>query len=331
MIIGIDIGGSTTDIVGFEGDRLLSPLTVRASDPVSSAAGALGRYLAETQKALSDIATLAVTGVGAGAIGGELLGLPIAIVDEFRAIGRGGVHLSGVKRAVVASLGTGTAVVEVDEGKIVHWGGSGVGGGTLLGLSKALFGVSDIELIARKAAEGRLDRVDLSVGDIATRSIPGLPPETTAANFAKMADDVDDNDLAMAVVNLVCQTVGMIAAGAAGATGKDTVVLIGKLASFPAAAGVFDRLASLIGLEYRIAPQAAFATAVGAAVEAGGTDHPPFLEAGHSPGVSRLNASTSSAKRPNAASTGSGVAMLTPAVFSDSRGNREPPDLRKLR
>ena len=270
FIIGIDIGGSTTDIVGFENDQLLSPLTVKAGDPVSSAAGALGRFLSETGRSLKDISTLAVTGIGAGAIGDELLGLPVSRVDEFRAIGRGGVFLTGVRRAVVASLGTGTAIVEVDDGEITHWGGSGVGGGTLIGLSKALIGVSDIEVIARKAAMGRLDKVDLSVGDISTREIPGLPPETTAANFAKMADDVNDNDLAMAVVNLVCQTVGMIAAGAAGATGKDIIVLIGKLASFPAAAGVFKQLAKLNGLEYRIAPNAAFATAVGAAVEAGG-------------------------------------------------------------
>ncbi|MDF1568026.1 MAG: BadF/BadG/BcrA/BcrD ATPase family protein [Spirochaetaceae bacterium] len=269
MIIGIDIGGTTTDIVGFEDDRLFSPLTVRASDPVSSAAGALGRFLAETGKSLSDISTLAVTGVGSGGIGDQLLGLPIVRVDEFRAIGRGGVYLSGVSRAVVASLGTGTAIVEVDEGRIEHWGGSGVGGGTLIGLSKALFNVSDIELIARKAANGRLDKVDLSVGDIATQDIPGLPPEMTAANFAKMSDDATDDDLAMAVVNLVCQTVGMIASGAAKSTGKDTVVLVGKLASFPASAEVFKRLSQLVGLDFRIAPNAAFATAVGAAVEAG--------------------------------------------------------------
>lgn len=268
MIIGIDIGGSTTDIVGFEGDELLHPCTVRASDPVSSAAGALGRFLAETGKQLSDVSTLAVTGVGAGALDAQLLGLPIFQVDEFKAIGRGGVFLSGVDSAVVASLGTGTAIVVVDEGRIAHWGGSGVGGGTLIGLSKALFGVSDIDIIARKAAKGDLSKVDLSVGDIATRDIPGLPPETTAANFAKMADDASDADKAMAVVNLVCQTVGMIAAGAAGSTGKDSVVLVGKMASFPAAAGVFRQLSSLNGLNYLVAPHAAFATAVGAAIEA---------------------------------------------------------------
>jgi len=272
MIIGIDIGGTTTDIVGFERGEVLFPLTVRASDPVSSAAGALGRYLAETGCKLVDVITLAVTGVGAAALESELLGIPVVRVDEFRAIGRGGVFLTGVRRAVVASLGTGTAIVEVDEGRVAHWGGSGVGGGTLIGLSKALFGVSDIEVIARKAAKGRLNLIDLSVGDISTVDIPGLPPETTASNFGKMADDASDNDKAMAVVNLVCQTVGMIAAGAAGATNKNIIVLIGKLAAFPVAATVFSRLAILNGLEYRIAPQASFATAVGAAVEAGGAE-----------------------------------------------------------
>ncbi len=270
MVIGIDIGGSTTDIVGFEGREVLCPCTVRASDPVSSAAGSLGRFLAETGKQLSDISTLAVTGVGAGALSDHLLGLKVNHVDEFKAIGRGGMFLTGVDSAVVASLGTGTAMVVADKDEMYHWGGSGVGGGTLIGLSKALFGVSDIDIIARKAAKGDLSRVDLSVGDIAMREIPGLPPDTTAANFAKMADDATDDDKAAAVVNLVCETVGMIAAGVAGATGKDTVILIGKLASFPAAADVFRQLASLNSLNYIVAPQAAYATAVGAAVEAGG-------------------------------------------------------------
>ncbi|PIE04367.1 MAG: pantothenate kinase [Spirochaetales bacterium] len=266
MIIGIDIGGSTTDIVGFEGNSILHPCTVRADDPVSSAAGALGRYLTETGHQLDDVDTLAVTGVGAGALSDSLLGLSVVKVTEFEAIGGGGVFLTGIESAVVVSLGTGTAIVTVDNGQMSHWGGTGVGGGTLIGLSKALFGVSNIETIARKAAAGHLDRVDLSVGDIATRVIPGLPADTTAANFGKMSDDITDNDLALAVVNLVCETVGMIAAGAAGSAGKDTVVLVGKLASFPVAGEVFRKLSALNGLRYVVSPQASFATAVGAAV-----------------------------------------------------------------
>ena len=40
IIVGIDVGGSTTKIVGFDGDRLLPPLLVRATDPVASVYGA---------------------------------------------------------------------------------------------------------------------------------------------------------------------------------------------------------------------------------------------------------------------------------------------------
>jgi len=34
MIIGIDIGGSTTKIVGFKENTVINPLLVRATDPI---------------------------------------------------------------------------------------------------------------------------------------------------------------------------------------------------------------------------------------------------------------------------------------------------------
>ena len=33
-IIGIDVGGSTTKIVGFQGDKMIAPQFVKASDPL---------------------------------------------------------------------------------------------------------------------------------------------------------------------------------------------------------------------------------------------------------------------------------------------------------
>ena len=48
-IVGIDVGGSTTKIVGFDPDgRLLSPIFVQATDPVTSVYGALGRLHRKT-------------------------------------------------------------------------------------------------------------------------------------------------------------------------------------------------------------------------------------------------------------------------------------------
>ena len=47
-VIGIDVGGSTTKIVGFRGsfDRssLIEPIFVRATDPVTATFGAFGKF-----------------------------------------------------------------------------------------------------------------------------------------------------------------------------------------------------------------------------------------------------------------------------------------------
>ena len=43
-IIGIDIGGSTTRIIGFDNNKMFSPMLVKAADPVSSVYGAFGKF-----------------------------------------------------------------------------------------------------------------------------------------------------------------------------------------------------------------------------------------------------------------------------------------------
>ncbi len=122
MIIGIDIGGTTTKLVGYADDTILRPLSVKADDPVASAAGALGKFLTEEGETLHHVHHLAVTGVGAGRIGESLLGLPVRHIAEFEAIGRGGTSLAKMPHAIVVSMGTGTAIVVVDDTGIYHWG-----------------------------------------------------------------------------------------------------------------------------------------------------------------------------------------------------------------
>ena len=42
--IGIDVGGSTTKIVGFDNGKMISPLFVKASDQLASVYGAFGKF-----------------------------------------------------------------------------------------------------------------------------------------------------------------------------------------------------------------------------------------------------------------------------------------------
>ena len=65
IVIGIDVGISTTKIVGIdEKGKVLSPIRIRATDPVTSLYGAFGKYLHENRIQLSDVEKVMLTGVG---------------------------------------------------------------------------------------------------------------------------------------------------------------------------------------------------------------------------------------------------------------------------
>ncbi|NLC53245.1 MAG: pantothenate kinase, partial [Firmicutes bacterium] len=93
MVIGIDVGGSTTKIVGLHENKLYSPLFVKANDPVASIFGAFGKFINANELTLNDIKHVMITGVGSSYIDQPLYGIPTTKVDEFRAIGKGGLFL----------------------------------------------------------------------------------------------------------------------------------------------------------------------------------------------------------------------------------------------
>ncbi|GIW42072.1 MAG: type II pantothenate kinase [Candidatus Binatia bacterium] len=263
MIVGIDIGGSTTDAV-FLGEEV-GVVSVEANDPLAAAAGALGKLVSVYGKRLSEIEAVAATGGGARRLGSELLGIPVRKVDEIRAIGRGGALCAGASEALVVSMGTGTALVSVRGRAIEHVGGTGVGGGTLLGLSRHLLQVSQLETIERLAARGDLSRVDLTVGDITGGPVGNLPAEATASNFGKIAADASPEDKARALVNMVAEVILSLSVLGARAFGHSRIVLTGKLLRVRP---VVERLRStqaLLSWDFVIPPHAEFATAIGAA------------------------------------------------------------------
>ena len=55
VIIGIDVGGSTTKIVGYtDGGKRIAMLKVEAADPLTSAYGALGKFINDHALALTE-------------------------------------------------------------------------------------------------------------------------------------------------------------------------------------------------------------------------------------------------------------------------------------
>jgi len=266
VILGIDIGGSTTKIVGLRADgSIVSMLRVRAEDQVTSLYGALGNYLSSNGLSLQNVRRVVLTGVGASYVDGSIFGLPTCKVDEFSASGTGALALSGQENGVVVTMGTGTAFLWAEAGGAVrHLCGSGIGGGTLGGLCRKLVGMERFGQIKKLAAQGDLGQVDLTIQDITNHPAPTLDPTLTAANFGNLAEDASPADLAAGTVNLVLQAIGTMTVLACQSCGTQTVILTGSMTTLDQVKPNFENFERLYGIHYIIPESATFATAIGA-------------------------------------------------------------------
>ena len=274
-VIGIDVGGSTTKIVGFKMEdngenQLISPFLVRATDPLTSIYGAFGKFTAENNLSLSDIDRIMVTGVGATHMQKPIYSLNCHTVPEFSAAALGGLYLSGLDEAIIVSMGTGTALIHAKkEGSktlINYLGGTGVGGGTLLGLTKRMTGIDTIEHIEEICMDGDIHNVNLLVGDISKNAqFTGVNENLTASNFGKLSDMASNSDIALGVANMVAETIAMMAVFTARGHNLKNVVLIGNLTNIKPVREVFNDLDSF-GINFIIPENASFGTVVGAAL-----------------------------------------------------------------
>jgi Pantothenate kinase, acetyl-CoA regulated len=265
-IIGIDIGGSTTKIVGLFDGEMISPILVRATDPIASVYGAFGKFLNTNSLSISSIDRIMVTGVGSSFITTKLYGIPTGKINEFRSVGIGGLFLSKLNKAIIVSMGTGTALTMADGIKVNYIAGTGVGGGTLLGLSNRMINVRHFDELVSAAEGGDLSNIDLSIGDITRDVLPGLPPDTTASNFGKISDLATRSDIALGIINLVFQTIGMIAIFATKIYDVKDIVLTGNLTNVPQSKDIFERLNKLFDVRFHMPENAEFSTAAGAAL-----------------------------------------------------------------
>ena len=275
-VLGIDVGGSTTKIVGFRnenGERvLIEPQCVRATDPLTSIYGAFGKFTMQNGLALSDIERVMMTGVGSAFADKPLYdGLDCRIVPEFQSVGLGGLYLSGLEEAVIVSMGTGTALVHAKQTEngtaISYLGGTGVGGGTLIGLSRKMLGVDNVDHIEQLCEGGDLSNIDLRIRDISTQNTyPDMNYELTASNFGKLSDLASKNDIALGITNMVGETIGMMAVFAARNHNLDRVVLTGNLTALAPIRRVFQAMEAMFGIRFIIPENAQYGTVIGAAL-----------------------------------------------------------------
>lgn len=273
VVIGIDIGGSTTKIVGFRtGDdkrELIKPAVVKATDPLTAVYGAFGKFTDENSLQIKDISRVMMTGVGSSYVKRNLYGLDCRRASEFESIGKGGLYLSGLSEALVVSMGTGTAMVHAGGDKMSYLGGTGVGGGTLMGLSKLLLKADNIDHIAEYADGGDLANIDLRIRDItAKEAMSDLSADMTAANFGNVSDLATKADIAKGIMNMVFETVAMVSVFAARSVGVKDVVLTGNVTVLDLCRDKFKEINGMnYGVNFIIPDYSRYATVIGAALQ----------------------------------------------------------------
>jgi type II pantothenate kinase len=264
MIIGIDIGSTTTKAVSIESGRVINKIKTKAMDAVTSAAGAFGKMLVEYDIKIPQIEKIMITGAGSTKIKNHLFGIPTEKVDEITAIGIGGMFLSKKDNIIITNIGTGTAIIEAKQDRISHLGGSGVGGGTILGLAKKLLMTTNFNGIMKLAESGNINQVDLLLEDIMEMDISFLRREATASNFGKMLDTARSEDLALGILNLVYQVIGMVSVFAAKSKNIDQVIITGNGSNNPIGQGILAFITDMYAIQFEYPRDAEYTTAIGA-------------------------------------------------------------------
>ena len=266
MDISIDFGITVTDIIKRDNDVILHEMTLSKEEPSPS----LLSQLFSDINFKSDVNLFAVTGGKHLNLGDKIESTKIVHVNEIDAVGEGAMNLSGLSSKnpiIIVSAGSGTACILAQEGNFIHCSGTGVGGGTVLGLSKLLLGTTDPIEIAKLAKEGNESGVDLILEDVVSCPIGELPSETTAVNFGKISkidSEVSKQDIAAGIVNLVGQTAARIATSVATTFNAKEIVVVGRSPSFNGLKNSLEQAASIMGFSPHFPKNGEYASALGA-------------------------------------------------------------------
>ena len=115
-----DLGSTTTKIIEVdENNKIINKNIYQKEEPKKL----LKKFIENNNIEPLSIEVIIITGIGT-IEEQEFLKIPVLYVDEFKAIGLGGLTASNKENVIVASIGTGTAFIKANNNEIKHLGGS---------------------------------------------------------------------------------------------------------------------------------------------------------------------------------------------------------------
>lgn len=181
-VIGIDTGGTLTKLayLNREGELMLEVFPSNEMDLVK-----------QWIEAHPDVEEIGLTGGRAEQLRETLQSVKsMQYIVEFEATLKGVHYLlqregHAIEQAIIANIGTGTSIHYMDGNMHSRVGGTGIGGGTLVGLASIMTGVTSFDEVTTIASKGNREGIDLLVKDIYQGMDTPIAGTLTASNFGK--------------------------------------------------------------------------------------------------------------------------------------------------
>ena len=158
----------------------------------------------------------------------------VEIVNEIQSIGSGGSYLSKKKNCYVVSVGSGSPIIDVSDSIATHLVGTGMGAGTIFGLSSIYSRIDSLESINVLAETGTGEKLNLVIDDIYDQSnFLNYPPTTTVGNFAKQTPSVSRSDFICSTMKMVAETLSSMVTACMLNNIKKDVVIVGGGTLYP--------------------------------------------------------------------------------------------------
>lgn len=136
-----------------------------------------------------------------------------------------------INNFILTNIGTGTSIHYVYNDHYIRAGGTGVGGGTIMGLSKLLTNIDHFEDVIPLTNIGSRKELDITVGDIYGGILSPIDNSLTASNFGKAAitdSNYSSSDISATVQGLVGEVVTALSLQFAEAKNIDHIIYIGS-------------------------------------------------------------------------------------------------------
>lgn len=136
-----------------------------------------------------------------------------------------------IQQAIVTNIGTGTSIHHLYETQHTRLGGTGIGGGTLMGLSKKMAGTMEFTEIVERSSQGSRKHIDVLVEDIYQENQLPIKGSLTASNFGGLLHfeqemNTDDDYLA-GIQGMIGEVISSLSIQAADTKAVEDIIYIG--------------------------------------------------------------------------------------------------------